>query len=486
LANRQSANWNIKVNFYFYDLETSGFSPRSARIMQFAGQRTDMNLEPVGEPDNILVKVTPDILPEPGAVLVHGITPQQTLADGITEAELTKYLTAQVFLPDTIAVGFNNIRFDDEFIRFTFWRNFIDAYEWAWKDGRSRWDLLDVVRMTRALRPEGIEWPFAPDGKPSNRLEFLSAVNELNHANAHDALSDVRASIALARLVKQKQPKLFDYLLRLRDKKPVAALVTASQPFIYTSGRYPAEFEKTTVAVMLAPHPERGAALVYDLRIDPTKFTKLTAAQLAKLWNDRDREAPYFPVKLLAYNKSPAIAPLSVLDAKSAVRLKIDSAVIDKNLAKLRKAEDFGDKLIAALEVMQPKAQTKMIANPQEVDSQLYDGFVNDNDKTKMSVVRAATANELSNLNLDFADDRLKFLLPLYKARNFPKSLSPEEQAKWQDFCRQRLTSGGDSSPAARFSKRLEELEKQTGLSAQERYLLEELNLYGQSLAAVD
>src|SRR5206468_3619753 len=111
----------------------------------------------------------------------------------------------------TIVVGFNNIRFDNDFIRFLFWRNFYDAYEWAWKDGRSTWDLLDLVRMTRALRPEGLQWPFAPDGKPSNKLEYLAAVNKLDHVDAHDALSDVLASVALAGLIKSKQPRLFEY-----------------------------------------------------------------------------------------------------------------------------------------------------------------------------------------------------------------------------------------------------------------------------------
>src|SRR5476649_2087312 len=99
------------MNFYFYDLETSGFNPRGARIMQFAGQRTDMNLQPIGEPDNLLIKMTADILPEPDAVLIHGNTPQKTIAEGISEAEFAKYLATKVFTPDTIAVGFNNIRF---------------------------------------------------------------------------------------------------------------------------------------------------------------------------------------------------------------------------------------------------------------------------------------------------------------------------------------------------------------------------------------
>jgi len=470
------------MTFYFYDLETSGFSPRTARVMQFAGQRTDMNLKPVGEPDNILVKMTSDVLPEPDAVLVHGITPQKTISEGLNETEFVKYLISKVFIPDTITVGYNSVRFDDEFMRFTFWRNFSDAYEWQWKDARSRWDLLDVVRMMRALRPEGIKWPFASDGKPSNRLEDLSKLNNLEHANAHDALSDVKAVIALAMLIRNKQPKLFDYLLKLRDKKRIAALVTKGDPIIYTSGRYPAEYEKTTVAVMVAAHPERGASLMYDLRIDPDEFTKLTPAELAKLWSNRDKEAPYFPVKQLAYNRCPAIAPLSVLDAKSAVRLKIDSKNIDANLAKLQKAQDFGDKLIAALEITQPKSQTQAIVDQQKVDEQLYDGFVDGPDKTKMRVVRAADADGLADLQLDFADERLKLLLPLYKARNYPKSLNHDEQEAWENFRTERLLGGGNNSTAARFFRRLTELPGQMKLSKDSQYLLEELNLYGESI----
>ena len=226
------------MSFYFYDLETSGFNPRSARIMQFAGQRTDMNLKPIGEPDNFLIKLSEDVLPDPDAVLVHGITPQKARSEGLSEAEFLKYFAEQIAKSDTIFVGFNNIRFDNDFIRFALWRNFYDPYEWQWKDGRSTWDLLDVARMTRALRPAGIKWPIAPDGKASNRLEDLAKLNKLDHANAHDALSDVQAVIDLALLIKSKQPKLFDYLLNIRDEKKVEPLVNAAQPLIYTSGRY--------------------------------------------------------------------------------------------------------------------------------------------------------------------------------------------------------------------------------------------------------
>lgn len=256
----------MSQTFFFYDLETSGLSAQDDRIMQFAGIRTTMDLVPIGEPYNILVKLNDDTLPNPDALMVTGITPQQTLTDGYTEAKFAKILIEEIFTADTITIGFNNIRFDDEFIRHLFWRNFYDPYEWTWKDGRSRWDILDVVRMTRALRPDGIEWPFV-DGKESNRLELITKQNGIDHLKAHDALSDVEALIAVTKLVKDNQPQLYSYLLKIRDKKEVKKLVNLEekQPFVYVSGRLSADFHKATVAFPLTSG-RNSNVVVYDLR----------------------------------------------------------------------------------------------------------------------------------------------------------------------------------------------------------------------------
>jgi exodeoxyribonuclease I len=468
------------MTFYFFDLETSGFSARNDRIMQFAGQRTDMELNPIGEPDNILIKMTPDILPQPDAVLVHGITPQKTLNQGISEAEFAKYLVGKVCTPDTIMVGYNNIRFDNDFIRFILWRNFTDAYEWVWKDGRSTWDLLDVVRMTRALRPDGIKWPFAPDGKPSNKLEYLSSVNKLDHVDAHDALSDVKASIALAKLLRAKQPKLFNYLFEHRHKSKVAPLVTSGKPFVYTSGRYPGEFDKTTVAVAVAEKSDKSGALVYDLRIDPDEFKELSPAELAKRWAARGPDAPYFPVKTMSYNKCPAVAPIEVLQKDQGYKkLKLHKEMVENHLQKLTNAGTFGDKLLEALEIMWPKRQPELVADPQKVDGLLYDGFVPNDDKNKISAIRAAKPEELTDFDITFKDDRLKLLLPLYKARNYPKTLDQQEQQAWETFRTHKLI---DSGQATNFFKRLDELTKTPGLDGEKKYLLEELQLYGESV----
>lgn len=473
----------MATTFYFYDLETTGINSRSGRIMQFAGQRTDMNLKNIGEPDNMLIKLTNEILPEPDAIMITGITPQSTLADGLTEAEFLQYFKETICQPDTVFVGYNNVRFDDEFIRHTLYRNFYDAYEWCWQDRRGRWDLLDVVRMTRALRPEGITWPFAPDGKPANRLELLTSINGLDHANAHDALSDVSATIVLARLLRNKQTKLFEFLLSMRDKKKVQELVGSGQPFVYISGKYPSVYDKATVVTSLGEHPGKQGVLVYDLRRDPEFLKDMTAEQIATAWYERvEDETMRFPVKTLQFNRCPAVAPIGVLTDENKQRLQIDMDTIARNLAALGKMKDLREKLLKALTIMDKQRQTAFLSDTNDVDNQLYDGFFNDQDKTGMAVVRAAGKNDIASIDIKFKDDRLNTLLPLYKARNFPTKLSAEEREAWEKFRYNKLMGGGANSALSKYFMRLSEIMKKPGLTTDQQYLLEELQLYGESI----
>lgn len=471
------------ASFFFYDLETSGINSRESRIMQFAGQRTDLNLKPIGEPENLFIKLSPDILPDPDAVLLTGITPQSTMVEGLTEAEFLQYFTDEIATPGTIFLGYNTVRFDDEFMRCLHYRNFYDPYEWQWQDGKSRWDLLDVVRMTRALRPEGIEWPFSTDGKPTNRLELITALNKLEHEHAHDALSDVYATIEVARLIRNKQQKLFDYLFTMRDKRKVAELAEAGQPFVYASGQYPSDFEKTAVVMTICPHPKRQGALVYDLRHDPSKYKDMSAEQLAEAWKwKKDNPEERLPVKTLQYNKCPAVAPLGVMDEKSRERLKVDMQAVQKHMNMLKSMPDLEQKLCKAVDILDGDLQTTLLANDRHVDGQMYDGFFGNQDKQNMRVVRAAKPEELTDLHLQFQDKRLNEMLPLYKARNYPKSLSTEEREQWEAFLKKRLLDGGQQSRMAKYLQRLQEIAQKGNLTGHQEYLLEELKLYAESI----
>lgn len=459
----------MSKTFFFYDLETSGLNPREDRIMQFAGQRTDMDLNPIGEPVDILVKLTNDALPSPGAIMVTKITPQKTLAEGISEAEFCKYVTEEVFTPDTIALGFNTVRFDDEFMRATLWRNFYDAYEWEWKDGRSRWDMLDVVRLVRALRPEGINWPFTEDGRPTNRLELITKLNGLKHEHAHDALSDVYATIAVTKLIKEKQPKMFDFMMKFRGKKEVKELVNLDnkQPFVYASGRYSSEYNKTTVAFPLTSG-RNGNVLVYDLRYN---LEELLLKQIDDTDADGFKDAGFYPVvKELCFNKCPAVAPLNVLDKDNGwEKISLTREQVMKNLEVLLKHPDFAEKMRVRIE-SRPEFPPAI-----EPEAALYDGFLNDSDKTKINKVRMAGVNELADFHPDFIDERLPGLLLHYKGRNFPEALSDAEVTQWEEYRRARL-----ERLAPKF---LEELSKNYD---RDEFVGEELKLYFESLFDTD
>lgn len=466
--------------FFFYDLETSGLSGRDDRIMQFAGQRTDMELNPIGEPYNLLVALNDDTLPSPDALMVTGISPQQTVSEGYTEAQFAKILAEEICSENTIMVGFNNIRFDDEFVRHLFWRNFRDPYEWCWRDGRSRWDLLDVVRMTRALRPDGIEWPVV-DGKPTNRLELITKLNGIDHFKAHDALSDVEALIAVTKLIKTKQPQLYEYLLKMRDKNEVKKLVNLDdkKPFVYTSGRYDAQYDKTTVAFPLTAG-KNGNVIVYDLRHDPTQFVDLDLKELTKklyaTWEERQADGFVpLPVKELQYNRAPAVAPLGVLEQGDGwQKIQLDAATVEAHKKALLSAPHFAENI---RELFESKPEFK---KSPDFEAQLYDGFLNDADKVRTQAVASADERNLADFQPTFQDERLSELLLHYKARSFPRTLTADEMSQWESWRVKRL-----QQQLPDFMKAMDRLNKQE-LDEGKQFILQELQLWLESIAPSD
>ena len=462
---------------FFYDLETTGLNSREDRIMQFAGQRTDLELRPIGEPFNLLVRLNDDTLPSPEALMVTCISPQKTVDEGYTEAEFAKILMNEVFTPDTVAVGFNNVRFDDEFIRHLFWRNFYDPYEWTWKDGRSRWDLLDVVRMTRALRPDGIEWPMDGD-KPVNKLERITKENKIDHLQAHDALSDVVALIRVSELIKQKQPDLYRYLFSMRDKKEVKKLVNLDdkRPFVYTSGRYDNDFLKTTVAMPLTSGPNSNV-IVYDLRYDPAPFIAMDNKELAALLfaTYEERMADGFtrvPVKQLQYNRVPAIAPMGVLgQVEGWQKIGLDKDTVEKHKKTLLFSPHFAENIRSLFE------NRPGFPAAADVEAQLYDGFVSDRDRMRIDTIRSANESTLADMQPEFSDERLTPLLLHYKARNFPRTLSETEVLQWEEW-----RSGRLQRQLPGFIASLTKLQAEKAGDTNADYILSEMQLWVESV----
>ena len=468
----------MAMTFYWHDYETWGADPRRDRPAQFAGLRTDLELNPLGEPLVIYCKPAEDMLPQPEACLVTGITPQQALDDGLIEAEFIKRIHQELSVPGTCGVGYNSVRFDDEFTRYTLYRNFYDPYAREWRDGNSRWDIIDMVRLTHALRPDGINWPKHEDGKPSFKLEALTQANGISHEAAHDALSDVRATIALARLTKERQPRLYEYVLQHRQKQLVAQQLNLQQKraVLHVSSMYPAELGCIAMVMPLAKHPgNANGVIVYDLRHDPSPLLELDEAELHRRLFTAVAELPEgverLPLKTVHLNKCPVVVPLNTLTPETAQRWAIDVARGERYRERLLQATGLAEK-IARLHTM---SEFEPVSDP---DQALYaGGFFSQQDRQRMDQILHSTPRELASFPLVFDDRRLPEMLFRYRARNWPDSLTADEQARWDEYRQARLfeAHGGGSLQMDDYLARLDQLEMDATLSPDKRRLIPEL-----------
>ncbi|MBN1243118.1 MAG: exodeoxyribonuclease I [Spirochaetales bacterium] len=451
----------MPASFLWYDLETFGTDPAADRVAQFAAVRTDGDFREKGERILLYCKPGFDSLPDPRACLVHGITPAHADEAGLSEYEFAKALRAEMMVSGTTTGGYNTLAFDDEFVRHLFWRTLFDPYEREWANGNSRWDLIDLARAARDLRPEGLVWPNRDDGKPSFRLEVLAKANGIAHDNAHDALSDVLATIGLARLLRDKQPKLFRWYWTHRSRDSLTRLVDLVErtPLVHAAAGFTTGRGCTTLVAPLAIDPEnRNNLFAVDLRFDPEAILDLGPDEIRErvFAKTEELEGERIPLVKIRLNRCPFLAPASVMTRDAAERLGVDTAAAERRRALLARHPELIQKMVAAFELPGPREES---ADP---DFRLYSGsFVGDDDKARLSKVHAAldelgpAAAKREAYALKFRDERLAQLVRRFWARNFPGTLSPAEAGRWRDFCaaRLQLPPGADRVDLAEYER---------------------------------
>lgn len=479
----------VQNTLYWHDYETWGEVPAVDKPSQFAGIRTDEELNILGEPLMIYCQPAPDLLPKPEACLITGLLPQVAHERGLPEHEFIALIHAQLAQPGTCGVGYNSIRFDDEVTRYTLYRNFYDPYEREWRNGNSRWDIIDMVRMTRALRPEGIEWPDYEDGRPCFKLEMLSKANDLKHEAAHDALSDVYATIAVAKLIRTKQPKLYDYAYRLRDKRFVASLIDidSHKPLLHISSRFPAENGNAALVLPLALHPtNKNSVIAFNLSSDPQALLSLPVEELRLRLFTRTEDLPEgverLALKEIHLNKTPMLLPPSMLDDLTAQRLTIDKLTCELHWQTLCNLNL--DQQQALQQKLYQLYSSQEFAEKTDPEQMLYNGFFDEHDKRLMTRVRRSTPAQLASESFDFRDVRLKEMLFRYRARNFPTSLSVVEQQRWREFCQWRRTAKEAQANLTldEFHARLQLLMADTNITEAQQDLLKQLAVYADRL----
>lgn len=429
--------------FYWYDYETFGITPKTSRIAQFAGIRTDENFNIINE-QMFYCQPTNDCLPSPDACAVTNISPQLCAKKGIIEHEFIKKIHQQFTTKNTCVVGYNTIRFDDEFTRYALYRNFLDPYSWHWKNGNTRWDILDVVRMCYALKKDhSLNWVNDENARPIFKLDQLSVANGIEHSDAHDALADVRATIELAKIIKTTQPQLFDYAFSLRNKQTVRQKIKLFEPMLHTSGMYPPELSCTRLSVALAYHPQYSdRVIVFNLDQDPNILLKLDTQELKNLIFTKQSQLPEgmerLQIKELIFNKSPMFVPnVYKLDNKIIQQLKID---IKQCMQHLDFIQNNQIKISKAVSELYKNDTPKTPA--EDADQGLYDGFIDNADSKICAQIQTLNTEQLSKFHPKFKDKKLAKLLLYFKARNYPQTLSEKEQEEWFETVQSRVQTG--------------------------------------------
>jgi len=489
-------NWDgsggRKASFYWYDLETTGTQPKWDRIVQFAAIRTDENLEEVGEQSSFYIKLPMDVLPDPGACLVTGLTPEVINAQGLEEMRGVDQINSAFSVPQTCVAGYNSLRFDDEFIRYTFYRNFLDPYAREWQNRNSRWDIIDLVRATAALRPQGINWPGAEDARTgetvtSFRLEELSIANDLEHSSAHEALSDVRATIQLARLIKQNQPKLFEYYLGLRNKRTVLELL---QPFgekvyMHVSGMYSRVRHSIAPVMSICAGGDANSVVVLDLNSDFQMLEKASLEELKTLlFTSHEGERP--GLKEIKVNRCPFIAPANVMRKEDQERLEIDMDAAEQLRQHIQNRSELKEKIALIY-------QDREFAPERDVEAQLYEGgFLNNQDKASCHRVweilqaepkqRGGIDTALASIR--FSDERMVKLLIHLRARREFDALDKDDRAYWVEYVQKKLGVGEDEGSSKNGALSLNEYVAQIGQLSNDEHqnIKTSLSAHGQSV----
>ena len=455
--------------FLWYDLETFGLNPRYDRIAQAACIRTDMDLNIIGDPLLLYCRLSPDYLPSPESCLITGITPQKVNGEGLIEAEFIARLRNEFMVPNTITVGYNSIGFDDEVIRSTLYRNLYDPFDREYLNGCSRWDIINLVRATHDLRPEGIVFTKLNEetGAPSFRLTDLTEENHIEQEGAHDALVDVYATIAVAKLIKEKQPNLFKWALEHRTRREIAAAIEVlpHKPFLNTQPLFVSERGNTRPLLPLFYETEKSAALYcFDLTHDIPSSPEGTYQETG--------------IVRLMINRSPFVAPISVLDEASEKRLGFTKRDIIRKAGTAIAAPALSKKAILG-------AREEMKEGDLDPDLSIYQGFPSDHDKGVMANIRALKPEDkLKKGEHLFENDKYHKILWRQVARNWPETLPEKERESWRNFCALRLLN----PPADKaltyelYMRTIDEKLNSLDTNAREKMILLDLKAYGEEL----
>lgn len=396
-----------------FDTETTGLD-HTGQIIQIGIIRLDKGLKEI-ERNELYCMINPLNIPAVGAFKTHQIPLSKIIDEGMFEPEFARSVN-DIFLkrPNTCVLGYNSIKFDDNRTRELFYRNMVDPYQREYMNGNSRYDVLKLTRALKVFKPDAIEWPYREDGEPSMKLEDIAPLNNIIQENAHDAISDVEATIGLMELIKEKEPEFFDYTMKLRNKAFVSS-VTYNKPFLMVGDGPSRDNLYTGVLLPVSSHPQnKNSTICIDVSNIEQGKVKEVVDKILSIPTDelddyiytRDKEKK-LPIMEVRGNQLPFVfTPALLKDEGVQKRTNINYESAMDNVRELSNNPDF-----ASLTRHLFKAYNKEMPFPDDVYGHIYKGFVSNQDKKTLSRLSTDDYSEWENIGKRIGDERIPELI---------------------------------------------------------------------------
>ena len=457
------------MDFLFYDLETTGVSKAHDQVLQFAAIRCDQNLNQVETPSNLFCKPRNDVFPSPSAILANRLDFRKCKREGLSEFEFALAAHDVLRRPNTFIAGYNSKKFDDELMRFLFYRNLIDPYKWGYERENKRIDVMDQILLAHVFNREvGLEFPVV-DGQVSLKLEHIAEDNHFDARNHHDALNDATNTRSIMEIIRNQRPKLFEYALQRVNEEENRKLITESELFCHVSTIYGYANNCVSIQRFLCFHPIiRKRLLTWNLTYDPLELLKRSPQEIAQnLYLNKEQKAFEIGFGEITLNQTPMVLKYSLNQSN----LEVEKEKIQDNLEKLRGVEQqLSDLAEATYQIKDPP-------QVQDVDASLYDSAFFPDRNNNIRLIDEVIQNPMDFDHREIQNKRYSELLLRLQGRNHYEQLSPQNQDEYNRYRREKLLSEEkkDWMTHEQFKNELGDLKRTQRLSSEQEVLLSHL-----------
>ena len=405
------------ANLVFYDFETCSSNVSYGQIIQAAAVLVNDDFQELDRYEG-RCKLSPGIIPEAMALIVNKTTPKILKETNLSHYQMVRQMMEKFNKwKNSIFIGYNSINFDEEFLRRTLFKN-LDYPYLTVTNGNERADLFGLARASHLYYPNCIKTPISDKNNPVFKLDKLAPMNGIKHNDAHSAISDVLATVELAKLLSKTAPNVWKASLMTTNKDKTLQIIKNELMFCTDFFYYGKSFPY--VLTFVCEHPQWGYPMCFDLKLDPKYYFNLSTDQLKK----ELKKTPKV-IRTIKHKKHPIIMNASY--GMNFDHYKELGPKLKERANLIRENKDFASRVSLVLD---EEAREKKDLDSQEdvyAEESIYKKFTTKEDNAIMPSFHKADWKEKFLVLQKFKDERLRYFGKKILYEESPESLPKEE-----------------------------------------------------------